>query len=325
MPNNIAATAVHLLNEVQSELFSTEILQQIRTGLEFENEFMGVGVESEWTVPYSEITELGQAYQPIPVFKGGTSFNAETNKLFDGMINYRVTEIELQAFYRKWKSTWHTPNARPDMWEFAIYIWQQMLIPKMQEEMNRASFFGDRITTITSGTATTSLQQYNGLRKKIIAAKARAVDPIVPVTIGLLAVNGSDRYDKVKIFCDGLPEEVRELPGTIYMSYANKRFYTEARRATYNAATVLTQGQAVTVDDYEEKTIKSMRFMTGSDMFIFVPDMYKNRIIYLYRDSEGQFPEGYWESQDKVAKLYMNNWRDYGFEYFKALYVSEWT
>lgn len=322
MANNIASTAAHLLSEVQTELFSGEILQQIRTGLEYENEFQGIGVESEWTIPYGDITELGQAYQPIPVFKGGTEFKSETLKLMDGMINYRVTEAEINSFYRKWKSTWHTPNKRPDMWEFAIYIWQQMLVPKMQEEYNKAAFWGSR-AAITSGTATTSLGQYNGLRKKIIDAKARAVDPIVPVTIGTLAVDGSDRYDMVKAFCDGLPEEVRELPGTIYMSYANKRFYSEARRATFNAAAVLGQNEVLRVDDYEEKMIKSMRFMTGSDMFIFVPDVYKNRIVYLYRESEGKFPAGYWESQDKAAKLYMNNWRDFGFEYYKALYVSE--
>lgn len=323
--SHLVANIAPLMNEYAAAVYKKEIQTPIYINPEMERLFTPIAAD-RYVAPAGSITDLFQACQCPPVAKGDTSFTAEEITTECGEIYYQISACDLEKHWKKWQYQWHQPNTKPDAWRFAEYVYTQLLVPKATDELDNIAYNGVKVAP-TVGTAGTVLGTFTGLKKRLIDGRDRGTDPINKVDVGTLLTDGTDRYDKVNTFFDGMTSTFQSLPGTLYMSTDEMRKYMRAKRAEYPYEQLLNDPElGVAIDDFPGKRIKGLTRMNGSKLWFFVPDMYKSNLVMLHGLEKPIIPQGFWWVTDDLSLRFKAEYfRGYGFEYAKGLVVNDQT
>jgi len=145
------------------------IQTKFRQGLEWENMLTPRACDNTYSAPNATPTELVQAYQWQFTPKGDVELDAVENKLQKIKVDILLTADDLEKFWNTYLVEWHEIGLDPNEWNFPRYLYENVYMPKILEEMNANAWSGDYLAP-TAGTAGLSVNSVDGYRKKIAAA-----------------------------------------------------------------------------------------------------------------------------------------------------------
>ena len=318
---SIDGTAV-ALNQVMVTR-AQEIQQTMRVGLEFEREFPFVPTEHTYMAPNVAISNLLQPYQPAFTSNNTETWDSVENTLEHGKSDIEFDALQLEEAWDTLLSNYFELDKSPDMWDYANYVLKQVVMPKLMEEINEASWAGERVDP-TPGTPGTYLESWDGYKKKI--ADAVTAGSLTPIATGALVAGTME--EQVRTFCAGLPDAYRFKPGKIYMSSTRAIQYAEDYLSNHNHTNEVRENpdRPVYRVDFYNKVVVPVMAMEGSDRMFFSPDS-ANNIIVGNRIRNGvvqsPYPNFRFQVFDRKLKCLAEMSRFYGFKYWGHLFVND--
>lgn len=297
------------------------IQQTLRQGLEFENMLTPRACDHTYSAPNATPTELLQAYQSGWTPKGTVNLDAVENTLGRIKIDIELDADDLEVFYETYMVEWAEIGLDPMEWSFPRYIYENVYLPKIMEEMNTNSWSGSYVAP-TTGVAGLSINSVDGFATKI--ADAVTAGDLTEYPTG--AFVSTTMVAQLEAWCDALPIPYRNKPGNIYMSPTNATAFYRDHRAKFGT------GNGVYGNENSElrveatgKVIVPINAMEGSDRIMFSPDSTRN-IIWGTR-AGAKYPTYFnlrWMQQDvRLLKATAEIYRFYGFEFWDHLFVND--
>lgn len=225
MPHNLSieATAAALNQLVVTQ--ERQIQQQLRVGLEFERDLPFVQANNTYMATNATISNMLQPFQGAFTPNNTETWDSVENKLEHGKVDLEFDIIQLEETYDTLLADFFQLDRDPSLWDYAQLVINELVLNKLMEEINTASWAGVRVDP-TPGTAGTPNQAWNGYGKVI--ADAITDGNITPITTGALVANTMEA--QVRGFCEDLPAAYRHRPGNIYMSATHAIKYAEDYR-----------------------------------------------------------------------------------------------
>lgn len=249
-----------------------EIWRKIFTSLEIEKYCRQVpNVSDEYVMPSASITDVLQPYQKAWTPQGEASFNARINKV--RQIKADMVLDNVDEIYRSYLGYMAVEGRDRKDWPIVRYIVEELIIPKMIEELNQASATGEYAAP-TPGTPGAFLDIVDGFLT-IIANEITATN-LTPITTG--AVSQSDALDKFELFNDLMPTKYSNMEGIIFCSATMKKWYQRDYRNNFGG----TNDQAAKDNlkiDATKKMIVGLESWEGSQRMLFTP---KNNMLVMY-------------------------------------------
>jgi len=314
---DIEATAVALNQTLTTR--DQEIQQQLRVGLEFEKDTPLLPSDKIYMAPNVTISNTLQPYQSAFTPNNTETWDSVENTLQLGKVDMEFDIDELEEFWDTLLGEFFQLDRSPDMYDYAMYIMNNVVNPKLMEEMNTASWAGERVDP-TPGTPGAPNETWDGYKKKI--ADAVTAGQLTPIATGALVATTME--EQVRDFCAGLPAAYRFKPGTIYMSATRAIEYAEDYAASHPRAIDIVQdpdNPVYRVDNYN-KVIKPCHAMEGSDRMFFSPDSTRNMLVGFKR-GESPYPRFRLQVFERKLKVLSEVSRFYGFRYWGHLFVND--
>lgn len=319
MSHNISLEAAAVaLNQVVVQK-DRELQQKMRVGLEFEADLPFVQAEHTYMATNAEISNLLQPYQSQFTPNNTETWDSVENTLEHGKVDMEFDIAQLEELYDTMLANYFELDKSPDLYDYAQLILNELVQPKLMEEINDASYNGVRANP-TPGTAGNPRDSWNGYKK--IITDAVAAGSITPIATG--ALQEATMEEQVREFCAGLPEAYRFRPGIIYMSATRALQYAEDYRANHPRQVDIVNNSDTPyyrVDNYQ-KVIKPMHCMAGSDRIIWCPETSRNMIIG-NRIGQSPYPRYRFQVFDRTLKVLSEMSRFYGFRYWGHLFVND--
>jgi hypothetical protein len=300
--------------------FSPEVITKTRQGLVTES-FLGKRVaDHTWVGRQASIGNLIQAYQCNFTPNNNESFDEERTPLQKMKIDLQWSCDDMDNFFDTFMNEWDETGSgkRPDEWAFPRWVYTNLVVPKMIEEMELSLVYKAVRVAPTPGTAGALTGACDGLGKKI--ADAITASRITPITTG--ALTSVNAVDKVKTFIAGLPELHRSTAGNIYMSPTNARYVADILLDTYKTNANIDPMADITKlrVPNTNKTIVGLPSMEGQGRII-----YSNRenMVVVRRRGEAAVPVMRFESFERTVKGLCEFHRGYGFEFGTEMFVND--
>jgi len=314
---SIEATAAGLSQFQQR--FGTQINQLMRQGLEFESELPFVPAEYAYTGQDVAISDILQPFQ-----HGFTPNNTES---YDGITSYlrpikadlEFTSEQLEKMFSRWKANWWTPDSAQIERGYASYIINSVVVPKLTEELNLASWSGEYVAP-TPPTPGAVLESVDGFAKNI--ADQITAGRLSEITTGALVA--STMVDQLRDFVNDIPGPYRYKAGKIFMSKTRAQQYSDAYKLAYNGNSSVianADGLRLRVDDFN-KTIVGITAMEGSDRIICVFDQAPSMIIGT-REGFPQYFQFRFQEFNRTLKCMAEIYRFYSFETCLHMFVND--
>lgn len=218
MPNITMDSLVTGLNQYAVRT-STQIHKLINESLEWENDGSRYRpADLSHVERNATIDDVLQPYQAeINSVKGSTTWSGVETELQDGMVLVKFEQKDLDQFIRT--QLYRNRQLEKDLTEQDLYklIMNDLIVPKLKENLNRAAYAGIRVNPATAGTPGAMLDTFTGYNKRF--ADAITAGKITALPTG--AITGTNIFDKVRVMCDGIPSWLRYKPGKVRMSKSN--------------------------------------------------------------------------------------------------------
>lgn len=294
------------------------IQQKLRTGLEIESLFTPRACDNTYSAPNATASEILQAYQWQFTAKGNVTLDAVENKLQKIKGDFVITADDLEKFWDTYMVEWHEIGRDPMEWNFPRYLYEEVFLPKILEEMNHNSYNGT-YSAPTPGTPGDSINSVDGLAKKI--ADAITASSLTEYATGALVA--STMVDQIEAWCDSLPDPYRDAPGAILMSKTNAIAYGRDYRENFGTGNGVAGNENNELRvDYTKKRVIGLTAMEGSDRIIFSPDTKKN-LIWGTRRGYATYPSIRWEKRQRTIEGSFELYRFYGVEFWDHLFVND--
>ena len=318
MAITVESTATALKRYVAT--FSPEIITKTRQGLVTESYLGQRTADHTWVARQASIGNLIQAYQCSFTPNNNESFDEERVPLQRMKVDLEWTCDDLTGFYDTFMTEWDETGSgkKPDDWAFPRWIYNNLVIPKMTEEMELSLIYKGVRVAPTTGTAGTLAGSCDGLAKKI--ADAITGSRITPITTG--ALTSTNAVDKVKTFVNGMPDLHRNRPGNIYMSPTNARYIADILLDTYKVnANIDPMSDIMKLRvPNTNKTIVGLPSMEGQGRLIYSP---RENMVVVRRRGEAAIPQMRFESFERKVKGLCEFHRGYGFEFGTEMFVND--
>lgn len=316
MPTTAIAAAANSLNR-EATSYKRKISQDLRQKLEFEKVATPRACDKVWSAPNVTAGEFLQAYQSEFTPKGSVNFDAVENRLQKIKIDIQYNADDLEKFYDSWMVEWFEVGKKEGEWSFPKYIYKEVIMPKVEEELNHNAWHGVRVEP-TEGTAGTSISSVDGYNKRIIDA----IDDGDLTAIATGAWVESTMVSQVEAFCSGIPSPYKDLPGEIWMAPALADMYWRNHRDEFG------YGNGVSGNENNElrvgrtgKKIVAKKGMAGSNRIMFT---LKGNTIWGTRRGYNTYPVIRWKDGG-IRKLLgaAEFYRFYGWEYWNTVFVND--
>lgn len=316
------AAAAAFLND-QSRQFAPEIRTAIQDGLEFEKMLPSAMSDGEFYVAEKAVSgEVLQPYQGGYTPKGSVTHSENTIRVRPIKADVDWKETDLVKWWNGYLGSRFEAGKDPATWTFPRYIYERVLIPKINQELNTLAWAGEYAAP-TAGTPGAYIGAVDGFKKTI-------ADAITASAIGVVATGvytATDIREKLEAFLDAIPEAVTNLGGKILMSTANKRKYFRDYRGEFynNTASPFANNngpQKVLVDDYNIEIV-GVNAMAGSNRWVFVPNEAVPNMKFIGRTGYALYPEIIFDKSPRVLHMYCTFYRGYGFEDPGNIYVND--
>lgn len=312
------AAASDALNQfaVQEKM---EISQKLRQGLEFESMLTPRSCDNTYSAPNAAVTDVIQPYQWQFTHKGDVTLDAVDNKLVKIKVDILLTADDLEKFWNTYMVEWHEVGKDPMEWNFGRYMFDEVYLPKIIEEMNKNAWSGVYAAP-TAGTAGTSVGSVDGYAKKI--ADAVTAGDLTEYATGVWVDNTV--VSQVESWVDSLPTPYRDAPGEIIMSNTLAKKYWRNYRSEFGTGNGVA-GNANTElrVDATNKTIRAVNAMEGSNRILFSPASAKNMIWGTRTGYDTYFNLRWLQTDARVIKGTAEIYRFYGFEFWDHLFVND--
>ena len=292
--------------------YESKIWAGVFQGIEFEKQMTPIGgVSDEYVTTSATIDDVIQPYQCDWTPKGKASFRARINKVRALKVDYDFECID--EIYHSWLADMADERSPRKDWPFVKYVVFQLIVPKMQEELEAISYNGV-YQAPTAGTASPYLDSTDGIGT-IIANEITAGN-ITPINTG--ALTPSNMVDRVDFFIDSIPHKYRHVNGVVLMSKTNAMNYYRDYRANFGGNNNYNGNEDLMIP-HTGKKIVGITAMEGSDRIIFTP---KSNMIKMYDkiDKPGKFQV----QQDKrKVHIFTDFKRGYGFKNLDIVFVND--
>lgn len=318
MPTVTIDAAVASLNR-HATLYKNEIAQTFRTGLEFENAFTPRACDKVWSAPNVAVGEVMQAYQWQFTPKMTADFSGVDLTLQPIKGDVLITAEDLEKFWDSWMVEWFEVGRDANDYNFPRYLHDQILLPKILEEMNRNAWAGEYAAP-TPGSAGDSINSVDGYKKFI--ADAITAGDLTEYATGIFVDN--TMVDQIEGWCDSLPVPYRDAPGTIYMSKTLAKKYWRDYRTNFGTGNgVENNANPELRVDMTGKNIMGMAGMEGSSRIFFFPTVTNNAVWGTRRGFPTYPVFRYYKNDVRSVKVTFELYRFYGFEYYGHLFVND--
>lgn len=304
----------------QHAVLKAPMIQQVlRQGLEFENLLSPRACDNTYSAPNASPTELLQAYQYQFTPKGDVALDAVENKLQKIKIDIILTADDLEKFWDTYMIEWHEIGRDPMDWSFPRYLYENVYLPKIMEEMNKNAWSGSFLAP-TAGTAGLSVNSVDGYATKIAAAVTAS--DLTEYATGAWVDNTI--VNQLETWCDALPIPYRDQPGDILMSNTLAKKYYRDHRDKFGTGNGVAGNENTELRvEMTQKRIRPINAMEGSNRIIFSPTTTAN-MIWGTRAAYPTYFNIRWQEQDvRVLKGTAEIYRFYGFEYWDHLFVND--
>lgn len=316
MALTIASTADSL--NIHTREYATDLKQIFRQGLEFENMLTPRATDKMWVAPNASVGSLVQPYQWQFTPTGTPVFDAVENELQPIKIDILITEGDLEKFWDSWNVSWFESGKPAEEWTFPRYLYEQVYLPKILEEMNTNAWSGEYAAP-TPGTAGASLTSVDGYKIKI--EDAITAGTLTEYSSGALVA--STMVNQVESWVDSLPTTYRDAAGSIYMSPTRAKQYYRDFRDKFGAAQGTTGNEnRELIVEMTNKRIVPINAMEGSDRWIFCPASTDN-MIWVTRRGFATYPVINWQPYERSIKGMATVYRAYGFDFWGHVMVND--
>jgi hypothetical protein len=313
MAITIASTAA-ALNQ-HAVLYAPDISQKLRVGLVTEENLTAVVAERTYAAPNAEVNSLVQAYQTGFTPNLTANFDAVENTLQNLKVDIQFSAADLDQYYDSWMVEWDERGKSRLEYSFPKYLYEQVMLPKIVEDLELRCAYKGVYAAPTPGTAGTPATAVDGLGKKI--ADAITANILTPIATG--ALSASTMVEKVETFCDGLPLPYRDMPGDIYMSPSWAIQYGRDYRNTFGTGNGLNINTGLLVD-HTGKKIVPLPSMEGTSRMIFSP---KGNLIFGIRRGQQRLPVIRWQEFERTLKGLAEFSRFYGVKFWGHVHVND--
>ena len=299
--------------------YGNRINQTIREGLELESELPKIQCDYAYQGQDVTISDILQPYQKAFTPNNAETFDGVLNTLQLGKVDLEFDWTQMETFFNKWKCNWFEAGKSEDEWTYPRYIMEEVIIPKVIEELNTVSWQGSYAAP-TPGTAGAVLTTFDGFAKKI--ADYITAGDLTPVVTGALV--STTMVAQTRTFCAGLPSKYRHKKGRIFMSKTNAQMYADDYQAKFPARKVTVEmhdKQYLRVDHYN-KLIIGLESMEGSDRMVCVFDGLDSMMIGS-KTGTPQLPEFRFHVVDRSLHVLAEFHRFFGYETLLHTYVND--
>jgi hypothetical protein len=321
MPQITVAAATAGLNQHAVQK-SPVIQQKLRQGLEWEAPGSMItprACDNTYSAPNAVATELLQAYQYQFTPKGSVELDAQEYKLQKIKVDIVITGEDLESLWDTYMVEWHEIGKDPIEWSFYRYVYEQIYMPKIEEELNKNAWSGIYVAP-TPGTAGLSINSVNGLGTNIAADITSGA--LTEYATGVFVDN--TMVNQIESWCDSLPIPYRDQPGVIRMSNTNMKKYFRDYRANFGFGNGVAGNENNELRvDATNKRIVGMNSMEGSNRILFSPDVTRNLIWGTRAGYPTYFNIRWMQPTPRVINGTAEIYRFYGAEYLDHLFVND--
>ena len=321
MTITIDALAEHLNDH--SRMFAPDIQTKTRVGLEWETMLTPRQSSGEYyVVENAEADEVLQPYQGTFTPKGSITHSEQSIRIRPIKMDLNFTELDLEKWWNSWQISRFDVEKDPQAWTFPRFIFEKELLPKFNNDLNRAAWLGQYVAP-TPGTPGAALDSVDGFKKTIADLITSGAIPAGNVYDTVAAIDASNIREKIEGFLDSIPEEITSKGGKILMSTQHRRWYFRDYRGEFTSQPTLSmenRPKRILVDDYDV-SLEAVNSMAGSARWIFLPNNREN-MVWVSRQGAPVYPSVIFKTQARVLQMYSTIYRGFGFEYPQEIYVS---
>lgn len=318
--------AVTELNR-RSVTYAKDIQSVIRQGLELEAELTPKAARGDYIAPSMSVGQTWQGFQCGFLPRNQETLTGLKTTQTKAMVHLQWDCTFIESLHKEYleEKGWAQDNTDPINWNFPKYIYDQLVLPKMKEELNYNSF-NAVYTAPTTGVSNNSSDTYNGWFKTL--ADHITAGKIVPIPTGALVT--ATILTQLATFVQAIPIQYRQGECVIRCSYA----VYEMARAAYIAgnggsAFILAAGlgmnDMVAIPLFPNVKLKPYVAMGTSQRLIFKPSTFEPQLWTYNPDEGGAYPAGLWGSNTQTGVVYfkVNQSRGYGWNFGDMTFVNE--
>lgn len=312
------AAAADMLNQYVSR-FSPQIHSTLRQGLEFERDVPFVQAESAYSGVDATVSGGLQPWQPTFTPNNTEDWDGVDSYLRPVKVDLRYDAEQLEKLFSKWGAQWFDTDPEDIRNGYAAYVIENVMVPKIMEDLNRASWAGEYVAP-AEGVAGTFLQSIDGYQKMITDHINNG--NLTPLTMGVFAQ--STAVEQIRDACASLDDPYRYARGRIYMSKTNAQKYHDNYLATYptrRAAEEEADQMYLRVDNYNKRIVGATA-MEGSDRMVWQFDNLPGMIVGT-RTGKPRYFNFRFEPKDYTLKCFAVIYRFYNFDTLLHTFVND--
>jgi hypothetical protein len=309
----IASTAANL--NLHQRVYDKDIRQAIKLAMKTEGYMRKVVTDNTYVSPNVKMTDVVQAYQYQFTPKNDAQFNEVSNTLTPMKIDILFTADELKTFHDSWMVEWFELGKPLQEWSFPRYLWDKVIMPAFEDNMEAKIVWGGTFQVPVAGTAGLTVNSVDGLGTKLTAAIT--ANKVVPYTLG--AFTPTTYVAKLEQFCANLPLPYRYKKMNIYCSPEIATGYYFDRRERFGRNIDYKSGDSINIEAYG-KTLVPLESMSTSQRVLCTPDA---NVLCGTKRGVSSMPVVRWQEFERQLKGLSEFWRFYGFGYYEEVFCNE--
>lgn len=324
MANLIANTAAALnQNATRYKAGMNSVLRQDVVTLKH---FKTVRVDYAYSAPNIAITgELFQAYQANFTPNNTETITSEKYVLQDVKIDIQWTATELNSFLASWDPSMSPlGKAALDYKFFTDYLVGNHVYPVARQAFEQKMIYTGVRVAPTTDVAGVAIAAIDGLEK--IVNTAISASKMTGRIVAIGTINAGNVFDKIKLFCDSLPEVVKAVPRKVlcapeifdlyqYACYQKNQYVVNVKTEGY--------GRSMAIP-FSNKTLVACPSMAGKQRLILDASAMEDNLVFGLRNDGGDIvPTIRWQEFDRTLKGLGETQMFVGVENFQTLWISD--
>lgn len=259
-----------------------------------------------------KLGEIVQGFQKEFTKKGDVTF--EPNE-----IRLRNLKVDLSLYPDDVKGSWlgflqSLSDQERKNWPIVRYLLEKEVVPQMHEDMELKAYFKGEYVAPTPGTATTTAQTMDGLKKLITDGLAGDMQTVTLTD----AITKANAFERVEEFVDNIDAALNSVKMRIYMDPTILRWYHQDKRNTHGSDVNYNPEKPVV--DFTNVELVGLDSMAGEKMLWATP---VDNFLYLRRQNGMQKPKV--EEAAREVKLMLDWYEGLGFGYDELVYAATWV
>ncbi|WP_340074521.1 hypothetical protein [Leptobacterium sp. I13] len=259
-----------------------------------------------------QLTEIVQQFQKQFTPKGDATFKPNEIRL-------RNIKTDLSLYPDDVKGSWlgflqSMDDQERKNWPIVRYLLEKEVIPQLHHDMELKAYFKGSYVAPTVGTAGSTGQTIDGVKKLLDAG---VLDSSMQSVALSASVTQANAFDLVEEFVDSFDPLLEGTKMRVYMDPKILRWYHRDKRNTHGAD--VNYDPAKPVVDFSTCELVGLPSMAGEKYFWATP---ADNFLYLRRENGMKKPRV--EESKREVYLMMDWWEGLGFGYNELVYVSTW-